>query len=136
MSESCACRRRVHLARDGVQGARRGFGQGRAQLCGQAVQDGRQASLGGRQVIQPGNQAAAIGGAEGERDDLAGEQRVDEPAGATLAGAWPSRGVEAMALGNGPQGRFVLGRQGAHASLPNAWACPNYLVVCQANYEQ
>jgi len=33
-----------------------------------------------------------------------------------------------MALGNGPQGRFVLGRQGSHASLPSAWACPNYLV--------
>ena len=43
-----------------------------------------------------------VGGPEGERDDLAGEQRVDEPAGAALAGVRPSRGVEAVALGDGP----------------------------------
>jgi len=49
------------------------FGEGRAQLGGQAVQDGRQASLGGRRVVEPGDQAAAVGGDEGECDNLAGE---------------------------------------------------------------
>ncbi len=78
----------------GDRGARRGrLGQGRAQLRGQAPQDGGKATFGGRQVIQPSDQAAAVGGREGERDDLAGEQRVDEPAGATLPGMRPPRGI-------------------------------------------
>jgi len=62
-----------------------------------------------RRARRPGDQAAAVGGAESERDDLTGEQRVDEPAGAALAGVRSARGVEAVALGDGAQGCFVLG---------------------------
>jgi len=53
------------------------------------MQDGGEASLGGRHLVEPGDQAAAVGGAEGERDDLVGEQRIDEPAGAALPGVRP-----------------------------------------------
>jgi len=41
------------------------------------MQDRREASVGGRRLVEPGDQAATVGGAEGERDDLAGEQRGD-----------------------------------------------------------
>jgi len=103
-------------------------------LRSEAPQDGSQATrrgrqvvelsvLRGRQVVEPGDQAAAVGDPEGERDDLAGEQRVDEPAGAALAGVRSPRGVEAVALGDGAQGRFVLGRQGPYVALLSAWAC-------------
>ncbi len=72
---SYAHRRRVHLARDGVQGTRSCFGQGGTQLRGHAVQDGGEASFRGQRLVEPGDEAATVGGAEGERDDLGGEQR-------------------------------------------------------------
>jgi len=97
-------------------------------LRGQAVQDGGEASIGGRRFVEPGDEAAAVGGREGERDDLAGEQRVDEPAGAALPRVRTPRGVEAVALGDGAQGRLVLGRQGPHASLLGVGTGINYLV--------
>jgi len=68
-------------------------------------------------TTSPVSSAATVGGAEGERDDLAGEQRGDETAGAALAGVRPPRGVEVVALGDGPQGRFVLSRERPHAPL-------------------
>jgi hypothetical protein len=71
-------------------------------LRGQAVQDGGEASLGRRHLVQPGDEAASISGREGERDDLTGEQRVDEAAGAALARVRPPRGIEAVALGDAP----------------------------------
>jgi len=49
------------------------------------VQDGGEASFGGRCLVEPDDEAAAVGGREGKRDDLTGEQRGDEPAGAALA---------------------------------------------------
>jgi hypothetical protein len=42
------------------------------------------------------------GGHEGARDDLAGEQRVDELAAAALSRVRPPRGKVAVALGDGP----------------------------------
>ncbi len=57
------------------------------QLRGQTVQDGGEASIGRWQLVQvvePDDEAVAVGGREGERDDLAGEQRGDELAGAAL----------------------------------------------------
>ncbi len=38
----------------------------------------------GHRFVEPVDQAAAVGGREGERDDLTGEQRGDELAGAAL----------------------------------------------------
>jgi len=70
-------------------------GEGRAQLGRYVPQEGGEARVGGRgrdRRVQPGDETAALGGREGERDDLAGEQRGEEPAGAPVAGVWPCTG--------------------------------------------
>jgi len=65
------------------------------------MQDGGETSVGGRHLVEPGDEAAAVGGREGERDDLAGEQRVDKPAGAAFARMRSPRCIEAMTFGDG-----------------------------------
>ncbi len=82
------------------------------------------------------------GGREGERDDLAGEQRVDEAAGAALAGVRPPRGKVAVALGDDAQGRFVFGCEWPHASLlfslrdADRHKLPNLIALCRRQSQE